>query len=325
MLPASKIIGVSSWCLLFIALAIYLTIFILVIKSRRELRDISMLLTCSTCLSAFLTAFAACVMTGSNLSTGFLLNNRSFCYAWGLFYDIFECTIYFSYCLQGFYRLCRVVFYKKKFLLSYSLYIILIIGQWLLTLILLLPPVFVGWYIHIPTETFCLVPYTYIGPEVYHILILYLIPIVSLTIVYIWITTDIRRVSQTPNLAVAAIQRQRNQRDLTVIKRILAIMGILIVLRFPTIIFMVYGIIAGSLYPLTYGIVGIITAFCLIFIGVITIKTTSYLEKQVLGYFFPQTNRVQSGPMPLNQRNIPAVMSNNMNSQVYRKGNAPTK
>ncbi|CAF4194118.1 unnamed protein product [Adineta steineri] len=190
---------------------------------------------------------------------------------------------------------------------------------------MLLPPVFVGWYIHIPTETFCLVPYTYVGPEVYHILILYLIPIVSLTIVYIWITTDIRRVSQTPNLAVAAIQRQRNQRDLTVIKRILAIMGILIVLRFPTIIFMVYGIVAGSLYPLTYGIVGIITAFCLIFIGIITIKTTSYLEKQVLGYFFPQTNRVQSGPMPLNQRNIPAVMSNNMNSQAYRKGNAPTK
>jgi hypothetical protein len=177
-------------------------------------------------------------------------------------------------------------------------------GQWLLILILLLPPIFVNWYTRLSTENYCLIPYTYIGPETYHILLLYLIPLLCLTTIYIWITRYMRSVTRTPTLMIAAAQRVRNQRDLTVIKRILMLISILIVLRFPTIIFMIYGAINGSLYPLTYGIVGLITSMCLILIGIITINITSQLRKQVLNIFFQQNNRIQTEPIPLNRMKI---------------------
>ena len=307
MLSTGIILGITNWCLVYIAILIYLLIFFIVLKSRRELRDVSLLLTCNTAVSAFLTCSTSCVMISSDLFTGFLTYNMNFCIAWGLLYDMFECSIYFSYCLQSIYRLCRVVFYKKRFLLSHSLYIILIIGQWLLTLILLLPPVFVNWYVRLPTDNFCLVPYTYLGPEMYHILILYLVPLICLAVVYMWITTYMRNISQTSMLVVVAIQRQRNQRDLAVIKRILLLLSVLIVLRFPTVIFMIYAVVTGSLYPLTYGIVGIITTVCMIFIGIITINITPQLQKPIYRFFGLHSNRIETGAMPLNQLNNPVA------------------
>jgi hypothetical protein len=304
MLSIGTILGIINWCLVFIAILIYLTIFLILSRFCRELRDVSLLLTCNTLASAFLTCVTSCVMISSDLFTGFLTYNMTFCFAWGLFYDMFECSIYFSYCLQGFYRLCRVVFYKKRFLLSHSLYVILIICQWLFTLVLLLPPVFINWYTRLPTDKFCLIPYTYLGPEIYHIIILYLIPLVSLATVYIWITSYMRGISQTSGLVVAVVQRQRNQRDLTVIKRIIMMMSILIVLRFPTIVFMIYAAITGSLYPSTYGIVGIITSVCLILIGIITIYITPQLRKRVLVFFGQYNNQEGAESRTLNQRYI---------------------
>jgi hypothetical protein len=292
-------------------------------KSRQELcRDISLLLTSDTCLAAFLLCIASCVMISSNLFYGFLLHNKNFCHAWGLFYDISECSVYYSYCLQAFYRLCRIVFYKKKFLLSYSLYVILIIGQWIVELILLLPPVFIKWYTRLPTEKYCLIPYTYIGPEIYHILLLYFIPLICLIIIYRWITTYMRRISRTPTLIIATTQRFRNQRDLIVIKRILILISILIVLRLPTVIFMIHGAITGSLYPLTYGIVGLITSVCMILIGIITIYFTSQLRKQVFGFFVHQNNRVQSKAIPVNP---PIAVIGNGNTTQRSKKTTPTR
>jgi hypothetical protein len=319
MLSTATILGITNWCFIYIAILIHVMIIFILIKFRRELRDVSILLTRNTCLSALLLCIAAFVMISSNLFSGFLLHNIKFCYAWGLFYDIFECSIYYSYCLQAFFRLCRVIFYKKKFLLSYSLYTILIIGQWILVLALLLPPVFLNWYARLPTENYCLIPYTYIGPEIYHILLLYLIPLICLGIIYIWITRYMHNISQARSLAIAATQRIRNQRDLTVIKRILMLISILIGLRFPTVIFMIQGAITQSLYPLAYAIVGLITSICLILIGIITIHITSQLRKQFLNIFFHQNNQVQTETVPLNQRNTPVAMIANFNNNQRSK------
>ena len=311
MLSPAKIIGITSWCLVYIAILIYLMIIYIIFKSRRELRDITLLLTSYTCLSAFLVCITVCVMISSNLFSGFLLQNMTFCYVWGLFYDIFECSVYYSYCLQGFYRLCRIIYYRKRYLFSYSLYIILIFGQWIVILALLLPPVFINWYARLPTENYCLIPYTYLGPEIYHILVLYLIPMIALGIIYIWITIYMRGISRASRLAVPASQRLRNQRDLTVFRRILVLISILIVLRFPTIIFMIHGAIVQSLFSLTYAVVGLITSICLIIIGIITIYITPQLRKQVVNCFCHRNNRIQAVPIPLNRINTPAATTAN--------------
>ncbi len=294
MLPTSTLFGIVNWFLIYIGIFLFLLIFVIVCKYCRELRNISFFLTCNTCLSGLLTCLTVCLMTASNLFNGFLIVNLKFGCIWGLFFDIFECSIYHSYYLQSLYRLCRVVFYKKKSLQSNSLYLILIVVEWLLILILLLPPYFLNWYARLPTENYCLIPYTSVGPEIYHILVLYTIPLVCIISTYICITRFIHNSSRTISVRIGTQQRQRNQRDLMIIKRIIVLISILVLLRFPTVIFMIYGIINGSLYPLTYAIVGLITAICLIIIALITIYITPQLRKPMRHFFIFNQIHVQT-------------------------------
>ncbi len=304
MFTTAILFGIVNYCLLYLSIFVFIFIFVIIYFCRRELHDISFLLTCNTCLSGLLTCIAACIMTSSNLFNGFLVTNLDFGCIWGLFYDISQCTIYHSYYLHSFYRLCRVVFYKKKYLVSYSLYKILIIVEWLTVVVLLLPPLFLNWYAHLPTENYCLIPYTYVGPEIYHILVLYAIPLTVIIIIYIRISIFIRDSSRRTVIIIAASRRQRNQRDLTILKRVVVIVSILIVLRFPTIIFLIYGIIVGDLFPLTYSIVGLITAACLIMIGLITISITPQLRKTTIRFFKCHNNRIDEQPRLLTQLNL---------------------
>jgi hypothetical protein len=109
-----------------------------------------------------------------------------------------------------------------------------------------------------------------------------------------------------------------------VIKRIIMMMSILIVLRFPTIVFMIYAAITGSIYPLTYGIVGIITAVCLILIGIITAHITPQLRKEVLKFFNQYDNRVGTEPMALKQLNTQiAPIVNAISTQRNKKKDVP--
>ncbi|CAF1489482.1 unnamed protein product [Rotaria sp. Silwood1] len=299
MFSTATFLGILNLCLVIIAMIIFLLIFIIIFIHHEELNDISLVLTCNTCLAAFLTTITEFIMTISNLTTGFLMYNLYICYGWGLFYDIFECSIYHSYCLQALFRLCRVVFHKKKSLLSFSLYNILIIDQWLISIGLFIPTIVLKWYIHLPTETYCLVPYTDIGASIYLIIILYLIPLVSISLIYAWITKFIRSSAHPTTLIIVTKQRQRNLRDLTVIKRIVILILILIVLRLPTIIFIIYGVIVGHLYSLTYSIVGLITSTFLIMIGLVTINITPQLKKNIFMFVFCQDSRVHIHQIPL--------------------------
>ena len=294
MLAEGTIIGITNVCLGLIGALIFAFILSIGIKFRRDRGDISLMLTCNTCLAALLTCLTACVMTCSSLSNGFMVFNLDFCRIWGLCYDIAHCSIYHSYYLQAFYRLCRVVFYKKRSLQTYTLYLILIVSQWTLAITILLPPIFLHWYVKIPNEYFCLVPYTDLGAEMYHIIILYAIPLICIVTVYVWITMFIRDSSRLTGQALTSNQRRRNLRDLIVIKRIIMMVSALIALRFPTVVFMIYAVIVGHLYPLTFGIVGLITSTCLILIGLITFYITPKLRNHLTQLLNLAGNRIHA-------------------------------
>lgn len=295
MLSSPTILAITSWCVNFVAISIFFMIILNGIRRWNEIRDISLMLTYNTCFAALLATLSVGVMICSNLSNGFLTFNLEFCAIWGLFYDLFQCTIYHSYYLQAFYRLCRVVFYKKKYLLSNSLFLMLIISQWLILILVLLPPILLNWYARLPTESFCLVPYTNLLAESYHIFIIYVIPLICIAVIYIWITTFIRRSSQAAAIRLAATQRQRNIRDLTVIRRIILLISVLFVLRFPTIILTVYAVLKNNIYEYTYSIVGLITSLCMIFIGLMMIHITPQLRNNLVIYSMFRDNRVASG------------------------------
>ncbi|CAF1213880.1 unnamed protein product [Adineta steineri] len=95
--------------------------------------------------------------------------------------------------------------------------------------------------------------------------------------IYILITRHIR----SPTI-IRIQERQRNLRDLTAIKRIIVCVLMLVILRFPQIIFIIFGLIYGHLYYLTHPIVGSVTAICLILIGILTILATNKIKKHFL-------------------------------------------
>ena len=177
------------------------------------------------------------------------------------------------------------LFHQKKSLTSYSLYTIVTIVQWISTFVLLLPPIPLKWYIHLPTEKYCLIPYTDINAEIYHIVILYAIPLVCISTIYAWIILFVHHSSRAPTVVIVAAQRKRNLRDLIVVKRIVILIAVLVLLRFPTIIFMIYGITVGHLHPLTYSIVDLIASACLIFIILMTVYITPPLRKNIFVFF----------------------------------------
>ncbi|CAF1408062.1 unnamed protein product [Adineta steineri] len=251
-------------------------IFIEIIHEQRS-KDPSILLILNTCFSAFLTSLIIIIMISSNLFHKFRLIHINICSICGLLYDIFECSIYYSYCLHAFYRLIRVIYYNKRNLLSYNLYKLLILIQWLLIILLILPTYFLKWYIHLPTEKHCLIPYTNIIGSFYLIVFLYLIPLLTIIMIYVLITNHIR----SPTI-IRIQERQRNLRDLTAIKRIIVCVLMLIILRFPTIIFVIFDLINGDLNYLTCPIIGFVTAICLILIGILTILATNKIKKNLL-------------------------------------------
>jgi len=296
MVSCQTIFGITSWSLTCISIIIFVFIFIIYIRAIKEEResDVSLLLTINTCLAACLTSLSVLMMISSNIFNGFLLNNYNFCCAFGLFYDMFECSIYYSYCLQSFYRLIRTVYYRKRSLLSYNLYRILIIVQWVITVCLVSPTIYYKWYVMLPEEYYCLVPYVNILGSVYLLVILYSIPLFSIISIYIFITRYIRSTTM-----IRLRERARNLRDITVMKRIILCILMLILLRFPAIIFIIFGVFNGSLFFLTYPILGLVTATCLTFIGLITITITNKFKKQVFKIYneigtqiYPTTNRV---------------------------------
>ena len=153
--------------------------------------------------------------------------------------------------------------------------------QWGVTILVLLPPFFLHWYTPLPIEKYCLVPYTLIGPEMYHIIILYLIPLVSIIGIYIWISTFVRRSTRAAAQTLGSQQHRRNQRDLTKIKRIILMISVSVLMRLPPIIFMIYAAIVGHLLPLTFTVVVVITSLCLTLIGVLSIYLTPRLHKNL--------------------------------------------
>lgn len=300
MVSPQTIFGIINWSLALISIFLFVLIFIIYIKIIKEREnDVSILLIMNTCLSAFLTSLTAIVMISSNLFSGFLSRNIDFCYIFGLFYYTFECSIYYSYSLQSVYRLIRVIYYRKRSLLSYNLYRILIIVQWVIAIVLLLPTIFLHWYIIVPGETYCLVAYRNLTGSIYLIIVLYSIPLISIVLIYIAIAKYIR----APTI-IHMRERGRNLRDFTVLKRIVICVLMLIILRFPTIIFILYGVFNGELFFLTYPIVGLVTAICLMLISLITIKITNKIQKRLIKFFISNNNRINPTGIQTNNNTV---------------------
>ncbi|CAF1287503.1 unnamed protein product [Adineta steineri] len=147
---------------------------------------------------------------------------------------------------QAFYRLIRIVYFQNRRLQSFKLYTILLIIEIIISSILLCVLIPLNGVTYLPNDYFCYATFTNIPCILCVAFVIYIIPFCCLLVIYIHITRFIRRQGNIQTLVV----KQRQARDLLIIRRILIIVIILLILGIPALILIFMFIITGEEYPL---------------------------------------------------------------------------
>jgi hypothetical protein len=187
--------------------------------------------------------------------------------------------LYTSYCLQAYYRLRQVIFYRKR--ISYKAFVYIILIQWLFSFIIILPMYLTNSFVYIPTEFFCPIPFTLPWAVAYIAVIVYGVFLIIFMTIYLWIYLYASRTT------VITMQRRRTiNRQFIMLKRIII----------PTFSLMFLGIVYLTLFFqtllnhyqtnfLTYRLSYLFIAIGMSFIHLITIHLTPLIENTVIGYF----------------------------------------
>ncbi|CAF1408580.1 unnamed protein product [Adineta steineri] len=151
--------------------------------------------------------------------------------------------------------------------------------------------------VYLPTDYYCFVPFTNAYSMLWLAFVCYGNQIGVLSFIYIRITIFLRRQTNTPTLVV----KQRQDRDLLVIRRILIIVALLISLGVPGIVFLVKSFITNTDDFLTFPFVFFFISISMIGVCISTIIFTPQLKKIVVKII--QHNRV----IPLNDGFIGSI------------------
>ena len=144
---------------------ICLLILLLIIIYHRQSHSVPLLLACHTCITLLTTSLILASMITSSLF-GFMRvtleehGNTKWCRWRGFLIHGMLCVLYDSYVLQAIYRLCRVVFYRRKCLHSFPLYCLLLIIESIFGIISISPVLIRNDVIYLQSEYYCQTPFT---------------------------------------------------------------------------------------------------------------------------------------------------------------------
>ncbi|CAF1187571.1 unnamed protein product [Adineta steineri] len=179
------------------------------------------------------------------------LYNQSFDSSWCIFSGylaiILLSMLYMNFLNQAFYRLIRIAYSQNRRLQSLKLYVMLpIIELIIVTPILLSVLIPVNAVIYLPHDHFCNTSSTNIPGVLWAAFVGYMCPLCCISFIYMYITRFIR---QQGNIQILII-KQRQSRDLLIIKRILIIVNLLLILGIPGMVLTFMFIITGVEHPL---------------------------------------------------------------------------
>lgn len=270
------------------AILICSTIFLLIVLYHRKSRSVPLLLaghTCSTLLisAIMLASMATASLLGYSRVTLSQHGPTVWCRWRGFFIHGFLCALYDSYVVQAGYRLCRVVFYRRKRLHSFPLYSLLVPTESLFGIVCISPVLLRNDVVYLPSEFYCQTPFTNIPAISYIALRLFLLPLVFISSVYIYLLKHVRQSNCSSPITVGYHQRRsrQNARDLIVIRRLLLMLAVLILLGLPSVVFLAILIVTGDLIPITYRVGWLSVSFSLVFLACMLIRLTSPLRKTV--------------------------------------------
>lgn len=255
--------------------------------------NISLLLTCNTCMTVILSSSTLTLMILSNIAGDLNIYTFKKLIHWGChircyLHFVFINSIYLSYVLQAGFRLFRIAFHEYKCLrtiYSFSFYIIV---QWIMSFLLILPILIArdnhsSLIIYLLQEFYCQVPMTNIRGIVFLILTVYFVPLCCIGVIYLWIIIHIRRKNRPYMSIIISLQRQ-NKRDALIIKRICVVMITLLSLGLPSCLFVIGFIITGRLHWTAYriGWMTISIAFALISLSSVYVTPQIYKPIRIL-------------------------------------------
>ena len=218
-------------------------------RRRISVNSISILLSCNTYPAILIGSIMMIDMYGHNLY-GDLYSNVSFdnwwCYVRFYFLLVAFSSIYQSYLLQACFHLFRVVFYKLKQLRNHRFIRRLIIFQWSLSFLLILPAFVFNHIEYLSNNYHCQIVF----PNLHGLMLvafpIYFFPMFAILIIYISIICFTRWKTRS------MVQRRSNRRDLVVLRRITILVVLLWFLTFPFMILWLIYVITGYLDPLSY-------------------------------------------------------------------------
>jgi hypothetical protein len=263
--------------------------FIIVRKiNRRRHHAISNLLLANTCVCTLELCLSDLIIYGfiiisdltSMTSLTSLYDQQYLCPIRSYFLFTGFSLLYTSYCLQAYYRLRQVVFYKEYH--SYQLFVYLCVIQWIFSFLLVLPMLLKHSFVYLPTEFFCPIPFTKPLSVMYIAVSIYGVFITIFATIYLWIYAYASRTT------MITVQRRRTiNRQLRILKRMIL----------PTFSLMFLGIIYLTLFFqaianeyqthfLTYRLSYLFIAIGMSFIHIITILQTPTIKTAVLELFY---------------------------------------
>jgi hypothetical protein len=202
--------------------------------------------------------------------------------------------LYTSYCLQAYFRLRQVVFYKKRH--SYKSFVYLCLIQWVFSFLLVLPMLLTKSFVYIPTEFFCPIPFNKPLSVVYIAVSVYGVFLTIFASIYLWIY-----VYATRTALIISQRRRINDRHLTMLKRIVL----------PTFSLMFLGIVYLTLFFqaianqykthfLTYRLSYLFIAIGMSFVHIITILQSPPIKRVVLVLLYKLKRKINRKEESLN-------------------------
>ncbi|CAF3548149.1 unnamed protein product [Rotaria sp. Silwood1] len=202
---------------------VFASIFIFtIIRLDHPSYSISNLIACNTCLAVGLTSTIMLINACYALRSDFRGNGYvdSFCTFRGTLLTLLYIYMYTSFCLKAFNRLRCIVYYTNPILTSYRCLFIVILFQWLLTILLFLAIILTDgigydWGSHI-----CFIPITKTYQFIY-MMIIYYFAMLFISSAYIYILYYV--------LHLPLLERYRRKRQLALLRRILVLLIMLVI------------------------------------------------------------------------------------------------
>lgn len=275
MANAEFIVDVTSLVLYITTLVVTSLIVILTyIHQRPILKNIYLLSTFNTYFS-IIAYFCSVIILYSHTMYGNLHPTVNFHSTWCFvqYHLVFISisNVYYSYCVQALIRLFRIKFYQIKILQPFPFIILMIVIQWFVGFVTNTPMIFADFVQYIEIDHVCYIPFDNIRGYICTIGLLYSIPITLVLIIYGFIIRHTRRTIHVRQTRAAA-----NNRDTTVLKRILIVIFVSMLFALPLSAVLLFYWITHQLVPMAYRI------------QVLCAALSMFLQSVALAYVTPQ-------------------------------------